>query len=452
MSNQLLNAFVKEEYGNLNKIEISLEKRLEQLHPKKIDLSLDRILNLLSKLNNPQNKIKNVIHIAGTNGKGSVLAFLKAFLKSGNYSVNTYSSPHLINFNERINLNGKNISSEYLEKILKLCDKKNNNFPITFFEMTTAAAFVAFKENPADFTILETGLGGRLDATNVIKKPIVIIINEISIDHTNFLGNSLKQIALEKSGIIKKNSLVVLGSQFLEAKNIIKKTANKFKSKTFIYNDDWSIKKDTFLNKIVFSSNLKNSNKEIFPLPNLKSDHQILNAGIAIKTIKLIKKLNSKNNLIKNGIKKVYWQGRLQKIQIKKLNIPMGSINKKWELWFDGGHNKSASNALSKTLKSWKYKDLYLIFGMLNSKNPKEFLNNFKNITKKLITVPIQGSSPYYSNKKLYEIASLNEFNVEPSGCIKKALSKILMKENPGRILICGSFYMYKELNALLKK
>ena len=196
MSNQLLNAFVKEEYGNLNKIEISLEKRLEQLHPKKIDLSLDRILNLLSKLNNPQNKIKNVIHIAGTNGKGSVLAFLKAFLKSGNYSVNTYSSPHLINFNERINLNGKNISSEYLEKILKLCDKKNNNFPITFFEMTTAAAFVAFKENPADFTILETGLGGRLDATNVIKKPIVIIINEISIDHTNFLGNSLKQIAL----------------------------------------------------------------------------------------------------------------------------------------------------------------------------------------------------------------------------------------------------------------
>ena len=219
--------------------------------------------------------------------------------------------------------------------------------------MTTAAAFVAFKENPADFTILETGLGGRLDATNVIKKPIVIIINEISIDHTNFLGNSLKQIALEKSGIIKKNSLVVLGSQFLEAKNIIKKTANKFKSKTFIYNDDWSIKKDTFLNKIVFSSNLKNSNKEIFPLPNLKGNHQILNAGIAIKTIKLIKKLNSKNNLIKNGIKKVYWQGRLQKIQIKKLNIPMGSINKKWELWFDGGHNKSASNALSKTLRSW---------------------------------------------------------------------------------------------------
>ena len=161
------------------------------------------------------------------------MAFLKAFLKSGNYSVNAYSSPHLISFNERINLNGKNISNKYLEKILKLCDKKNCNLPITFFEMTTVAAFIAFKENPADFTILETGLGGRLDATNVIKKPIISIINEISIDHTNFLGNSLKQIAKEKCGIIKKNSNVVVGSQSSEAKKVIKKIAKKLRSKTF---------------------------------------------------------------------------------------------------------------------------------------------------------------------------------------------------------------------------
>ena len=452
MSNQLLNAYVNESRSHLNKIEISLEKRLEQLHPKKIDLSLNRISNLLSKLNNPQKKIKNIIHIAGTNGKGSVLAFLKAFLKSGNYSVNAYSSPHLISFNERINLNGKNISNKYLEKILKLCDKKNCNLPITFFEMTTVAAFIAFKENPADFTILETGLGGRLDATNVIKKPIISIINEISIDHTNFLGNSLKQIAKEKCGIIKKNSNVVVGSQSSEAKKVIKKIAKKLRSKTFFYNEDWSVKKDDSFQKLVFFNNCNNDDKEIFPLPNLKGNHQIINAGIAIKAIKLIKELNLKNNLITNGIKKVKWQGRLQKIQIKNLNLPLNQIDKKWELWFDGGHNKSASYALSKSLKNWNYKDLYLIFGMLNSKDPKEFLNNFRNMTKKLITVPVQNGSPYYSNKKLYEIAHLNEFNVEPSSSIKKALNKILMKESPGRILICGSLYMYKELNSILKK
>ena len=450
MSNNFLNVVHKEKYIGPNTIEISLEKRLEQLHPKKIDLSLNRIKNLLAKLNNPQNKIKNIIHIAGTNGKGSVLAFLKAFLKSGNYSVNTYSSPHLLNFNERINLNGKNISNEYLEKILKLCEKKNNDLPITFFEMTTAAAFIAFKENPADYTILETGLGGRLDATNVIKKPIVSIINEISIDHTNFLGTTLKQIAKEKCGIIKKNCLVVVGSQSQEVKTIIKKKTEKLKSHTFIYNDDWSVKKDTSLNKIIYSNNKKN--KETFPLPNLKGNHQVINAGIAIKTIKLIKELNLKNNLIKKGIKNVEWKGRLQKIQINTLNLSIDRISKKWELWFDGGHNKSASYVLSESLKSWKNKDLYLIFGMLNSKNPKEFLNNFKNITKKLITVPVQGISPYYSNKKLYEIARLNEFNVEPTNSIKKAIRKIIIKENPGRILICGSFYMYNELNDLIKK
>ena len=451
MSNQLLNASFNRQQS-INKIETSLERRLEQLHPKKIDLSLDRILNLLSKLNNPQNEIKNIIHIAGTNGKGSVLAFLRAFLKSGNYSVNTYSSPHLINFNERINLNGKNISNKYLEEILKLCNKKNNNSPVTFFEMTTAAAFIAFKENPADFTILETGLGGRLDATNVIKKPLITIINEISIDHTNFLGNSLKQIAKEKAGIIKSKTPVIVGCQQRDIKNIIKKTASKLNSKTFIYNDDWTIKKDTFLNKIIYSDNINKNNKEIFSLPNLEGNHQIINAGIAIKTIKLIKKLTYKNKLIRNGIKKVEWKGRLQKIQIKNLNIPKHLINKKWELWFDGGHNKSASYALSETLRNWEYKDLYLIFGMLDSKDPKKFLNNFKNIIKKLITVPIQSNSPYYSNKKLYEIARLNEFNVESSSSIKRALTKILIKEKPGRILICGSFYMYKELDALLKK
>ena len=451
MSNQLQYALLNKSNETLNELELNLEKRLQELHPKKIDLSLKRINKLLIKLNNPHKKINNVIHIAGTNGKGSVLAFLKSFLKSGNYSVNSYSSPHLINFNERIDLNGKNISNKYLEKILKLCEKKNNNNPITFFEITTVAAFIAFKENPADYTILETGLGGRLDATNVMRNPIVSIINEISIDHTNFLGSNIKKIALEKAGIIKSNYPVVIGAQPDLAKNIIKKTAEKLRSKTFLYGNDWFIKKNKS-NKIVFINDIKSKNKEIFPLPNLKGDHQIINAGIAIKVLKLINKLKNKNKLIKKGLIKVRWPGRLQKIKIKKINFVERPLNKGWELWFDGGHNKSASNVIAKTFKSWKKKDLYLIFGMLDSKDPKEFLNSFKKITKKLITVPIKSDSPYYSNKKLYEIARLKEFNVETASSIKNALNKIFLKEKPSRILICGSFYMYKELAGLLKK
>ena len=201
--------YTKEKFSKIKNLEITLEKKLQQLHPKKIDLSLERINKLLYKLGNPQKKIKNIIHIAGTNGKGSVLAFLKSFIQASGFTVNTYTSPHLINFNERINLNGQNISDKFLELLLDICSKKNNGKPITFFEMTTVAAFLAFNKKPADFTILETGLGGRLDATNIIKKPIVTIINEISIDHTNFLGSNIKQIAKEKSGIIKRNSPVV---------------------------------------------------------------------------------------------------------------------------------------------------------------------------------------------------------------------------------------------------
>ena len=206
MNRQIKSTSFEKKNSKIENLEISLEKKLQQLHPKKIDLSLNRITKLLNKLGNPQKNIKNIIHIAGTNGKGSVLAFLKSLIKESGYTVNTYSSPHLINFNERINLNGKNITDKFLESLLDMCNKKNNGKPITFFEMTTVAAFLAFKKKPADYTILEVGLGGRLDATNIIKKPIISIINEISIDHTNFLGSNIQQIAGEKAGIIKKKN------------------------------------------------------------------------------------------------------------------------------------------------------------------------------------------------------------------------------------------------------
>ena len=451
MLHQIKFSYAKEKISKIKNLEITLEKKLQQLYPKKIDLSLERINKLLYKLGNPQKKIKNIIHIAGTNGKGSVLAFLKSLIQTSGLTVNTYTSPHLINFNERINLNGKNISDKFLEILLDICNKKNNGKPITFFEMTTVAAFLAFKKKPADFTILETGLGGRLDATNIIKKPIVTIINEISIDHTNFLGSNIRQIAKEKAGIIKKNSPVVVGKQKKEALKIIKEVANNFKVKTFLYERDWFVK-ESKKNHIVFINNLKNNKKEKYPQPNLVGEHQIINAGIALKAFNLIMKKKLNKDFIKKGLKNVKWPGRLQKIYLNK-KIFSKKINfKKWEFWFDGGHNKSASQVLAKTFKKWNEKKLYLIFGMLNSKNPKNFLNYFKEITTKLITVPIKSDSPYYTNKKLYEIAKLNEFNVETAQTIDHALNKILLNESSGRVLICGSFYMYKEVSKLLKK
>ena len=434
--------------SKIKNLEINLEKKLQQLHPKKIDLSLERINKLLYKLGNPQKKIKNLIHIAGTNGKGSVLAFLKSLIKASGYTVNTYTSPHLIKFNERINLNGKNISNKLLNQLIDLCNKKNNGKPITFFEITTVVAFLAFKKKPADFTILETGLGGRLDATNVIKKPILTIINEVSIDHTNFLGSNIKQITKEKAGIIKKNSPVVVGKQTETSVKIIKKVAKAKKAKTFFYKKDWFIKKNK-KDKILFYNNFKKETKN-YPEPNLIGEHQIINAGIALKAFNLILKKKLKKKFIEKGLKNVKWPGRLQKINLNN-KLFSNKINKEWEFWFDGGHNKSASKALAKTFKKWDQKKLYLVFGMLNSKNPRDFLNFFKKISTKLITVSIKSESPYYPNKKLYEIAKLNEFNVETAETIKHAINKIISNEVPGRILICGSFYMYKEVSKLLK-
>ena len=298
--------------SKIKNLEINLEKKLQQLHPKKIDLSLERINKLLYKLGNPQKKIKNLIHIAGTNGKGSVLAFLKSLIKASGYTVNTYTSPHLIKFNERINLNGKNISNKLLNQLIDLCNKKNNGKPITFFEITTVVAFLAFKKKPADFTILETGLGGRLDATNVIKKPILTIINEVSIDHTNFLGSNIKQITKEKAGIIKKNSPVVVGKQTETSVKIIKKVAKAKKAKTFFYKKDWFIKKNK-KDKILFYNNFKKETKN-YPEPNLIGEHQIINAGIALKAFNLILKKKFKKKFIEKGLKNVKWPGRLQKI------------------------------------------------------------------------------------------------------------------------------------------
>ena len=284
-------------------------KRLELLHPKKIDLSLLRLNKLLKKLGNPHLSLAPVIHIAGTNGKGSVTSYLRSIYESANLKVHTYTSPHLIKFNERIRINSKLIDNKYLNSLLEECEKKNNSEPITFFEITTAAAMLAFSRNKADIILLETGLGGRFDATNVVKKPLCNVITPISMDHMNFLGNNIKKIAYEKAGIIKNKCLVIMSSQKKIVREVVRKETKNKKCILFEERNDWritEIKKETFILKYINS-------KYEYPIPKLAGKHQIENAATAISVVKSIKKIVVEDKFIKMGIKNVSWPARMQK-------------------------------------------------------------------------------------------------------------------------------------------
>ena len=260
-------------------------KRLEVLHPKQIDLSLGRILKLLKKLGDPHLNLPPTIHVAGTNGKGSTIAFLRSIFENNNYKVHTYTSPHLINFNERIRVNSQIIDNENLIELLEECEFYNKNNPITFFEITTAAAYLCFSRKKADILLLETGLGGRFDATNVISDKICSVLTPISMDHMTFLGTSIKSITREKVGIFKKNTPAIISPQTIEALEVIENEASKKNIKLFKYGSDWEIIKkgrEKFLMR-VFEEDFE------IPKPKLFGEHQIYNAGLAITVSKILK-------------------------------------------------------------------------------------------------------------------------------------------------------------------
>ena len=313
------------------------EKILDQLvkfHPKYIDLSLDRLLKLLNKLGNPHKKLPPTVHIAGTNGKGSLLSYIRHILHENGYLVHCYISPHLKSIEERFIISNKQIGKQKLYNALKYVKKINCDKPITFFEITTAVAFYLFAKEKADFTLLETGLGGRFDATNVIKNPIVDIITPISIDHQEFLGNSIKKIVNEKLGIIKSSSLIIIGKQNTIVKKHIKKKIRNLNNKKLIFGDQFRI---TNKNKKSFS--IKYQSKIInFVKPQLAGDHQIENATTAICAIMQIKKMGYKvsNKLINKGIYNTVWPGRLEKGFLK--NIPV---------YLDGAHNVAGAEKIA---------------------------------------------------------------------------------------------------------
>ena len=403
-----------------------LLKEFINLHPKYIDLSLSRLEILLNKLDNPHHQLPPTIHIAGTNGKGSTLSFIKNILEQNNYSVHTYTSPHLEKFRERISLNNKTINANKLLRCLENVKKINHNNPITFFEITTAAAFVLFAQHKADFLILETGLGGRLDATNIIPKKMISVITAIDIDHQEFLGKTIKKITNEKLGIIKDYENVVIAKQKNEVQKYIYK---KLKGKKNIYH----FKKDYRfipIQRNKFSYEFGNY-KKVLSNPSLEGKHQIENASTAITTAILLKRNNYSIRLdsLAKSILMTKWPGRIEKINFKNKFII-----------FDGSHNLSGAEKLNDYLKTNKIKPI-TIFGMLNNKNIEGFLSTLKKNIDTLYPIQIPDETNALNKNEIFNIAK--KLNIK--SLLKpnlKAINASIIKTTNKYILITGSLYL----------
>ena len=409
-------------------------KRLEVLHPKQIDLSLGRILKLLKRLGNPHLKLPPTIHVAGTNGKGSTIAFLRSIFENNDYKVHTYTSPHLINFNERIRVNSQIIDNENLIELLEECEFYNKNDPITFFEITTAAAYLCFSKKQADILLLETGLGGRFDATNVISDKVCSVLTPISMDHMTFLGKSIKSITREKVGIFKRNRPAIISPQTKEALEVIEKEVSQKNIELFKYGSDWEIIKksrEKFLMRI-FEEEFE------VPKPKLFGEHQIYNAGLAITVSKILKDFSFDNKKIYDGVHETFWPARMQQIDNGKLKEIVG---KNYELWLDGGHNSHASEMLLDNLKKWEKDNLFLIFGMINGKEPKEFLTKIFPLIKSLQVIPIK-KHQFIGSKEIQQIFKDEYGIIRPEKTIQNAIKYITNNFTGGKIVICGSLYL----------
>ena len=406
---------------------------LLELHPKRIDLSLDRVCNLLEKLDNPQNKINNIVHIAGTNGKFSTLKFIQDILKSNSKSTNAYISPHLIRFNERFQLMDKEISNEELYSVLNKVKDFNHSDPITFFEITSSAFFEAASNSPADYTLLEVGLGGRLDSSNVIT-PAISVITSISRDHQDFLGDSIEMIAFEKSGIIKSDIPAIIGYQpYPEAREMLMDQAEYKKAPIFAHGIHWNLTEHN--DKLIYEDN---QNKIEFDNLYTHNVFQKKNLGLALAAASKLPNIDINSFVSKNLHNKTYFPGRMEKISDGKLGSTIASTN---ELYLDGSHNEDAASNLNETINQLTNKKLCIILGMINTKDPISYLSKFDKIDAlTVITIPneesaIDSNELYAGLKKYYE-------NVNRADSIQEALANLNNNYQDARILICGSLYL----------
>jgi dihydrofolate synthase/folylpolyglutamate synthase len=404
---------------------------------KPIDLGLDRITLLLNKLGNPHQILPPIIHVAGTNGKGSTIAFLKTFFEQAGFKVHRYTSPHLITFNERINIAGVDISDDYAYEILEECRLATEelNIPITFFEGMTAAAFLAFTRNYADIVLLETGLGGRLDATNVIDQPLLSVITPISFDHMEYLGPTLATIAGEKAGIIKPNSPCVVSAQPDEAFARIEQYAAKVSAPIFAYEYDFGVKKAE--SEMIYVSQ---SQELHLPFPSLPGDHQFINAATAIACIELIKdKFYIREDAIARGLVSATWPARLQRLKEGNL-VDLLPANAK--LWIDGAHNEAGGEVLSLWVED-SIEPTYLIAGMTKGRDSKKFFKYFASKVKHVYGVLVEAEPS--SHKPEYIVSAAQAVGIEASvaDSIEEAIHNIItIATPPFKILICGSLYL----------
>jgi dihydrofolate synthase / folylpolyglutamate synthase len=417
--------------------------RLTALHPKRIDLSLDRIERLLAALDHPERKLPPVIHVAGTNGKGSTIAFMRAILEAAGKRVHVYSSPHLVRFNERYRLGqpgaGVLVSDAELSAALEECEGANAGAPITVFEITTAVGLVLFARHPADILLLEVGLGGRLDATNVVDHPLATVITRIAIDHTDFLGDTLEKIANEKAGILKRGTPAIVAAQARDALAAIERQAARLNAPLKIAGEDWTATEER--GRLVYQDE---AGLLDLPAPKLYGRHQFENAGLAIAALRAIKPFKIAPAAYEAGMVKADWPARLQRLAAGRLVelIPAGS-----ELWLDGGHNPDGGRAIAAALADLEERvsrPLVLIVGMLASKDCAGFLSNFTGLARRMIAVPVPGAEKGLSAEAVADAARAIGLPATSRDNLDEALdaARKLDLDPPPRILITGSLYL----------
>ncbi|MFQ8431842.1 bifunctional folylpolyglutamate synthase/dihydrofolate synthase [Amaricoccus sp. W119] len=405
-------------------------ERLMTLHPKIIDLTLGRIERLLAALGHPEHRLPPVIHVAGTNGKGSTLAMIRAGLEAEGKTVHVYTSPHLARFHERVRVTGELIGEDALIALLERCEAANGGEPITFFEITTAAALLAFAEMPADYTLLEVGLGGRLDATNVIARPAVTVITPVSIDHQQYLGDTLAEIAGEKAGILKSGVTGVIGPQEAQAIDAIELRAEAVGAPLAVANRDWQVWEER--GRIAY---LDERGLLDLPRPNLIGAHQVTNAGAALATLR---RLGVSDAGCEAAVTRAEWPARLQRLR----RGPLVDIAGPCELWLDGGHNPAAGEALAEALRRLPARPLHLVTGMLNTKDVAGFLRPLAALATDLRGVGIPGEAATLSARETVAAARGVGMKAEPAADVAAAIAAIRADDSDARILICGSLYL----------
>jgi dihydrofolate synthase/folylpolyglutamate synthase len=421
--------------------------RLVALHPKRIDLSLNRIERLLAALDHPERKLPPVIHVAGTNGKGSTIAFMRAILEAAGKRVHVYSSPHLVRFNERYRLGqpggGVLVSDAELSTALEECERANAGQAITVFEITTAVGLVSFARHPADVLLMEVGLGGRLDATNVVDHPLATVITRIAIDHTDFLGDTLDKIANEKAGILKRGTPAIVAAQARAALAVIERQAARLNAPLKIAGEDWTATEER--RRLVYQDE---SGLLDLPAPKLYGRHQFENAGLAIAALRAIKPFKIAPAAYEAGMVKADWPARLQRLAAGRLVelAPIGS-----ELWLDGGHNPDGGRAIAAALADLEERvsrPLVLIVGMLASKDCEGFLSNFTGLARRMIAVPVLGAEKGLSAEAVADAARAIGLPATSRDNLDEALDAVrkLDLDPPPRILITGSLYLAGEV------